>query len=137
MQTVLPSNAAGSRACAKLAINVTDYGYGRGSPVAGRTFASISVPAKKAAPKGSFFGMRFTPISLFSTFANCILQIAQGVVSRSLRLIELAFGLQFLVACDIASGVLDRALSLVRSALLRVRGPYRSSCCVIDNAWRQ
>jgi hypothetical protein len=41
-----------NRDCAKLVINVTRYGYGCGSPAAGKTFDCLSVPAKRAAPKG-------------------------------------------------------------------------------------
>jgi hypothetical protein len=49
--------------------------------------------------------------------ANCILQIACQIVRITLGLVELAFGLHRLVARDFASGVLNRALGLVRGSL--------------------
>src|ERR1700722_1254755 len=73
-------------------------------------------PAKKP-PRRTAFWDAFIPISLFSAFANRVLHIAQGVVSRSLRLIELAFGLQFLVSGDFASSVFNGAFGLVSGSL--------------------
>ena len=76
---------------------------------------------KSPSQRAGFFGA-LLPVLLFFTLANCILQIACQIVRITLGLVELAFGLHLLVARDLASGVLNRALGLVRLPQ-RVRGP--------------
>jgi hypothetical protein len=68
---------------------------------------------KSPSQKTGFLGA-LLPVLLFFTLANCILQIACQIVRITLGLVELAFGLHLLVARDLASGVLNRALGLVR-----------------------
>jgi len=72
---------------------------------------------EKSPSRRAGFLERYLPVFLFFTLANCILQIACQIVRITLCLVELAFGLQLLVARDLASGVLNRALGLVRGSL--------------------
>jgi hypothetical protein len=46
-----------------------------------------------------------------------VFDIAGGVMRSTLGLVELAFGLKFLVTRDLAGGILDGALHLIGSAL--------------------
>jgi hypothetical protein len=49
--------------------------------------------------------------------AQSVLYVARRVVGRTFRFIELTLGLQFLVAGQFTSSVLDRAFGLVGGAL--------------------
>ena len=80
---------------------------------------------KSPSQRAGFFGA-LLPVLLFFTLANCILQIACQIVRITLGLVELAFGLQLLVARDLASGVLNRALGLAAAPLTCSRSMYDS-----------
>jgi hypothetical protein len=66
---------------------------------------------KRAALKAAHFISQ--KLSLFFAFANCVFHVASGVVSGTLRFIEFALGLHFLVASDFTSSVLYRPFGFV------------------------
>ena len=109
----------GFRGCEKLAVKVTHNGYGRGIRLHIQEL-------EKARPKGRAFLEHYCLFFLFFTLANCILQIACQIVRITLGLVELAFGLHLLVARDLASGVLNRALALSAAPLTCSRSMYDS-----------
>jgi hypothetical protein len=81
---------------------------------------------KSSCRRGGLFGTLFACFFLFFTLPNRILQIACQIVSITLGLVELALGLQLLVAPCQAASLIAPSLSV---APQRVRGPRTTHVC--------